>query len=1152
MSGDLPLLPENFSLIPIVSMKALKISLLGHPRFELGGQQVDGFVSEKALALFVYLVLEPGAQARERLAGLFWGDMPPERARANLRMAVYNLGQMFPGCLQTSRQNVSFDRGVDYWLDVEQFEKVLGTGSDPASISNEVLEICLSLYRGDLLEGIYLDGSPDLDEWLLMERERLRQLAQGGLQLYASRMMHSGFYALAVQTWRKLLRLEPWQESAHQGLMLALARGGEYTEALMQYQACRRLLAEELGVEPMPETTRLYERIRAARELPVRHNLPPQPTPFIGREKELKDLSELLADQHTCLITITGPGGTGKTRLALQAGLGEVHAFLNGVFFVPLESLSSPESLPTGIGSALGLSFKGMAPLQNQLIDYLRDREILLVLDNFEHILDGADLVTEILTEAPWVKILATSRQRLSLQEERIFRLAGLEYPESSLEAWRTYEAVRLFIEAGQRILYNFSPGEDEKSAVLQICRMLEGMPLGIELAAAWVDRLSIGEIAAAIEANLGMITTSLRNVPERHRSLEAVFEHSWSLLMDEERQALRRISIFRGGFTAQGAESIAEVSWTTLNSLVDKSLLQTIAQPDGSSRHRIHGVVRQFAHEKLSDEDEERSLREKHLAFFLDFCEKAAPLLARADQVVEVERIEREYRNLLEALDWSISREGFRFSGLRMAAALVEFWEMRGYFREGLDRLKAFLDSPWTIPAEERVKALVSAGRLAFLSGELELSRSIYEEGIRLCREAQNATGLLDSLNGLVAVLTDQGEYSQAARFGRQALALARQSGDPDKIALAANNLGLLGWYQGDYPDARRCLEESLAIRRQMGHQLGIGNALNNLALVALDEGEMARAQRLLEECLAIRRTIGDRRGTAFVLGNLGIITQVRGDFMKASQLFEEDLAIRRELEDRRYIAHTLCNLGIAVQAMGNYDRARSCFNEGLSIARRLEDPVILAFLSRGLGSLLSDLGEFEAARLHLEEALNLEREMGSVRSLGMALEKIGKLAFRMGELDLAQTILEEACDLFTDIHYLTGMIKTHSSLGRLYLRRQTATKACDHLREAFRIAIQVSNPLESAVVLEGIATLAELEGQPEQALSLLGRAAALREASGAPLPPADRAQVEALFEAAREILPRIAFQAIWEKGRKMKDDDCLLVLDAFMFEER
>lgn len=1131
-------------------MKALKISLLGRPLFQMGSRQVDGFVSDKALILFAYLVLEPGTQAREKLAGLFWGDMAPDRARANLRMAVYNLGQLFPGCLQTNRRSVSFDRGVDYWLDIEQFEKVFGPGNDPASISNVALESCLSLYRGDLLEGIYPNGSPELDEWLLVERERLRQLAQSGLQLYAGRLVHSGDYPGAVRAWRKLLQLEPWQESAHQGLMLALARCGEYTEALEQYETCRRLLADELSVGPMPETLLLYERIRAARALPVRHNLPPQPTPFIGRKQELNELSERLADPQTRLITITGPGGVGKTRLALQAGLESVNAFLNGVFFVPLESLASSESLPAAIGSALGTSFRGTMPLKSQLLEYLHDREILLVLDNFEHILDGANLVAEILAEAPLAKVLTTSRQRLSLQEESLFRLSGLDYPESYKGAWQTYEAVRLFIETGRRIQYNFSPGEKEKSSVLRICQLLEGIPLGIEMASAWVDRLSIGEIASALEDNLGALGTRLRNVPERHRSLEAVFEHSWGLLTNEERRTLWRISIFRGGFTTQAAASVAGVSQTTLNYLSDKSLLQFSALPDGSSRYRMHELVRQFACEKFSDEDEASVLHERYLVFFLDLCEEAAPLLARADQGKWVERLEREHWNLLEALDWSISQETFRLSGLRMAAALVQFWEMRGYFREGLDRLQTILDTAATIPQEQRVKALVSAGRLAFLSGELELSRSFYEEGIHLCKESQNPAGLLDALNGLVAVLTDQGEYRQAARLGKEALDLARQTGDSDRLALSANNLGLLNWHRGNYPGARRCLEESLAIRRRANHQLGIGYALNNLALVALDEGETARAQRLLEESLAIRRAIGDRRGTAFVLGNLGIIAMVRGEFKKASQLFEEDLAIRRELEDRRYIAHTLCNLGAVVQAMGDYDRARACFDEGLSIARRLEDPVILAFLSRGRGSLLSDLGEFETARLFLEEALNLEREMGSGRSLGMALEKMGKLAFRMGDLDLARRISEEACDLFTEIHYQMGMVKAHSILGRSYIQAKEASKAGAHLRQAFRIAAQIGNPRETAVALEGIVQLAEMEGQFGQVVALLGRAAALRESVGAPLPPADQNELELIIEASREKLPPDDFQAIWIKGRNMQDEECLQVLEALLAE--
>jgi predicted ATPase/DNA-binding SARP family transcriptional activator/Tfp pilus assembly protein PilF len=1130
-------------------MKALKICLFGRPLIEWHGRQVDGFVSEKALALFAYLVLQPGSQARERLAGLFWGEMPASRARANLRMAVYNLGQLFPGCLQTSRLRVAFNRESDYWLDIEQFETTLRSETGFASSSISAMENTLPLYRGDFLEGVYLDGTPELDEWLMVERERLRQLALQGFQRYAGNLMEIGEYAKAVQAWQRLLRLEPWQESAHQGLMLALARSGEYTEALEQYEICRRLLEDELGVDPMPETIWLYERIRAARDLPFRHNLPPQPTPFIGRERELKDLGKNLANPETRLTTITGPGGVGKTRLALQAAAEQVHAFLHGVFLVPLESLSSPESLPAAIGSSLGLSFMGKTPLKTQLLGYLQDREILLVLDNFEHILEGADLVAEILLKAPLVKILATSRQRLSLQEERLFRLSGLAYPEPSVEkGWQAYAAVQLFIEAGRRIRNRFSPGEGERPAILRICQLVEGTPLVIEMAAAWIDHFSIEEIALAIETNLGSVATTVRNVPERHRSLQAVFDHSWSLLTSEEKRALSQISIFRGGFTVKAAASIVGVSAETLNALVDKSLIQVISLPDGSSRYRMHDLIRQLAYKKLLEGREEPALREKHLAFYLHYAEKAGSKLNQADQAVWVERIEQEHPNLLEALEWCMRRKKYSLSGLKLAIALAQFWEIRGYFKEGLERLEAALESCKAIPPDQLVKVLVSTGRLAFLSGEFELSQSKYLESIRLCREAQDSSGLLDSLNGLVAVLTDQGEYRQAARFGEEALERARQNGDQDKIALAANNLGLLGWYQGDYPTAHRYLEESLQIRRQMGLQLGIGYALNNLALVVLDEGESTVATRLLEESLAIRREVGDRRGTAFVLGNLGITAQYRGDFKKARDLFEESLAIRRKLEDRRYIAHTLCNLGFVAQTMGDYTGARAYYDEGQSIARRLEDPVILAFISRGLGSLLSDLVEFEEARHYLNEAVSLERRMGSGRSLGMALEKMGKMTLRAGEFSLAQTTLEESCDLFTNIHYQRGMAKAHSSLGSLDVHRRDVTKASEHFIIAFRIAARMSNPLETAVVLEGIAGLADLEDKPEPALTLLGRAAALRESSGAPLSPVDRPMVERLIESAREKLPAPEVRPIWERGLQLTNEQCLLILDSLI----
>lgn len=407
----------------------LKLLLLGPPLIELGSEPVDGFVSEKALLLLGYLAVQHSHQARDHLAGFFWGDMSSDRAKANLRMAIYNLQQLFPGYLQANRLYVSFNHELDYWLDVEQFEQGLVTipASFPPPI--ESLQAALSLYRGEFLEGIHLGDSPELEEWLLVERERLRRIVLEGYQRYADALITAGQYAQAVQTIQQILRLEPWHESAHRQMMLALAHTGDFTGALEQFEVCRRILAEELGVEPMAETTRLYQRIREVRDLPFRHNLPVLTSPFFGREDAIQDLSRLLHDPHNRLITITGPGGAGKSRLALELASHFVNTFLHGVYLVPLASLESGDDLPSAVGRALGLSFTGKEDPERQVLHSLAQKELLLVLDNGEHVPNLADFASAILQAAPQVKILATAQERLDVREELVYEVGGLTHP---------------------------------------------------------------------------------------------------------------------------------------------------------------------------------------------------------------------------------------------------------------------------------------------------------------------------------------------------------------------------------------------------------------------------------------------------------------------------------------------------------------------------------------------------------------------------------------------------------------------------------------------------------------------------------------------------------------------------------------------------
>ncbi|MFQ5615328.1 MAG: BTAD domain-containing putative transcriptional regulator, partial [Anaerolineales bacterium] len=443
-------------------MKAqFRLKLLGTVRVERDGRPVQGFESRKALALLAYLAVQGQPVPRSRLADLFWGDKPEASGRNNLSRVLSNLSTLLPGCLEADRYTVRLNPNIPFELDVAEFETKITQG-DAASLAEAA-----NLYRGDFMEGIYLDDCPGVEIWMVSERERRREQAAQALQTLVEHHAWRGQYQEGLAYTARLLALDPWREEAHRQKMLLLARTAQRSAALKQYDKCRRILAEELDVEPSHETKALYERIRAAGEQP-RHNLPPQPTPFVGREDELAEIGRLLVNPDCRLWTLAGPGGIGKTRVALQAAGEKIGAFLQGVYFVPLAPVRSAEFLVSAIAEAIAFSFYSREAPQDQLVNYLREKEMLLVLDNFEHLLDGgtrpgeagprvagggaaglgADLLVEILQGAPEVKLLVTSRERLNLREEWVLEVQSLPVPEGIDDPdLERYEAVRLFLQ---------------------------------------------------------------------------------------------------------------------------------------------------------------------------------------------------------------------------------------------------------------------------------------------------------------------------------------------------------------------------------------------------------------------------------------------------------------------------------------------------------------------------------------------------------------------------------------------------------------------------------------------------------------------------------------------------------------------------------
>jgi predicted ATPase/class 3 adenylate cyclase/Tfp pilus assembly protein PilF len=691
-----------------------------------------------------------------------------------------------------------------------------------------------------------------------------------------------------------------------------------------------------------------------------RHNLPVQPTALIGREREVTAVAQRLLAPDTRLLTLTGAGGIGKTRLAVQVAAEVSEDFPDGVYFVNLAPLSDPTLVLPTIAQTLGVREDGSQPLREALHAVLRAQHLLLLLDNFEQILDAAPVVSDLLAACAGVRIMVTSRAALHLRGERLYPVPPLALPELTplppLERLTQYEAVRLFIERAQDVKPDFAVTNATAPAVAEICARLDGLPLALELAAARVRLLPPEALLARLSHRLRVVTGGARDLPERQRTLRATIDWSYSLLTVQEQTLFVRLAVFVGGTGLEAIEAICNADGVLevlggVDSLLEKSLLvQT--EGNGETRMTMLETLHEYARERLEASEEAEGLCRAHAAYFLALAEEAEPHLTGAEQGTWLGRLEAEHDNLRAVLRWARERQTWE-EGLRLAAALMPFWEVRGHWGEGRDWLQVWLAGvrPPGVPSGVLGRALHTAGRLAYLQGDYGPATAMYEEALALHRELGDELAIAASLNGLGAVANRQGEYGRATAQFEEALALFRERGDRLGIAQAANGLGNAATRQGELGRATALYEEALALRRELGDRWGIAVSLHNLGIVVAElQGEYGRATALFAEALALYRELGNHLGIAHVLHNLGAVAELQGEYGRATALHEEALTLFRELGNRDGMSISLNGLGEVARSQGDYGRAATLFAEALQLHHATGSQANVALMLEGL----------------------------------------------------------------------------------------------------------------------------------------------------------------------------------------------------------
>lgn len=1146
-------------------MSPLRIYLFGVPRFERDEKPIN-ISRRKAVALLAYLGTTAQAHSRDALATMFWPEYDQSKARANLRRELSRIKSILgEESFDIQREQVALKQAEGWWLDVAAFQSILesfperkltqSVSSGEPDIAKNIQEIreAVALFTDEFMAGFSLPDSHQFDEWQFFQKESLNRSLRAALQQLIYWHTTQAEYEAAIEYARQLLSLDNLSESAHRQLMQLYAWSDQQGAAIRQYEQCRKLLEKEIGVEPEEETIALYKSIKSRQLAPpdvealrliapwlsaqletfeqaslsegkTVHHLQPMDiksrplsiklafisTPFIGREVEQTQLFKLLVeDPHYRLVSVVGPGGAGKTRLALEAASAVQEAFPDGVYLIPLASLASAKSIPASIAEELNFRFHAAAEQEQQLFDYLHKKKLLLVMDNFEHVLSGVSFVTKLLQAVPQVKVLVTSRERLNLVDEAVISLGGLDCPTRSngplsSEDLSAYEAVKLLVQSARRVQPDFELQPQDYEPAARLCRLVEGIPLAIILAAGWLEMFSIEEVGEEISKSLDFLESQAHDIPERQRSLRAVFNASWSSLAEEEQEALERLTIFQGSFTRQAALAVTKTSLTTLLSLIQKAWLQR--NQDG--RYQIHELQRQYASEILNEKPPAwRQAHDEHATFYAARLQELFDTMRGPNQDTAFDEVTLEFENIRIAWDWLVERKEFKDLVQQLLPPIYRYCEVRIKSTELLQLVDVALGA---LESDENV-----ADYLNLLNILLTVQSSFYSKGdsIRLDRydimippayeeNISRVGSQIDSLDNLYsmglwgvlfAYLYGRFVDSQKGQYYLQHLIQNYRMGNqPWELALALQMLGGLILVISLKPAQKKpilektgeYLEEALEIFERLGDKREYSYTLLWLGGYHSNQQHWDEAISIWQEAQANFDAIGDTLSSIHWL--LGDLLFKIGDYESAFQYYHEIREKYLQRGQKRIAAYALSFESLQALRYSNIEHARQTREHSLRLSQEVRDPFGEAWSTWEMGEIHRVAGDYDSARAWFERAKHMFQSVNDSTGLVFYHRGFGDIALAKGDEAQAYLLFEESLAYARRENFTWGATYALAGMGRTAAALKNFDDAHMHLSEGLKLANSIQDIGLALVVLAGCANYYAERGENEQAFEL------------------------------------------------------------------